>query len=619
MRGTGSTLSRLPAARAMLAGAALFASAATSKAVAQPDETAMAVPRLAPLGAMEVVLPQPLDTVEAEQFRAVFAAQAAGDLAAADRLLAALAGDDSGDAAHTALRADLQGYVLASRYLRSAGRTPLPALSAWLSRHSALAVASDIAALCGQRAGDAHCPAARHLPPPPGLAALSAPEDTAPDFPDNRRNPALEREILSRAESGHADAALRLIAHTSGLSRDYAAWLRAEVAQALFAANHDHAARALAAAALHDSGGRVALAGFTAGLAAWRLERMAEAMRFFEAAGVAPIGAPGLRAGALFWAARAHFATGDAEGGHLWLQRASAEANTFYGLLARRRLGLPLIRDEVFSEEILGEADIAAVAETAEGLRAFALLQVGQTRWADAELRRLAAKSETAPDLRRAIALVAREAGLTRLADDIAATFRSDGALGAGPLPRLAPRGGFQIAPALVYALARIESHFDPAAVSPTGARGLMQIMPVTASYLVNDPSLAGPHQKRLHDPAVNLDIGQRYLLYLSRQNAVDGDLLRLLCAYNAGPGNVGAWEGALHDGGDPLLFIEAVPSHETRGYLHRTLAYAWLYAARLAVVPPGLAALAEGRFPRVRSFDTMSARAEETRPLLLH
>ena len=619
MRGTGSTLSRLPAARAMLAGAALFASAATSKAVAQSDETAMAVPRLAPLGAMEVVLPQPLDTVEAEQFRAVFTAQAAGDIAAADRLLAALAVDDgSRDALErSSLRADLRGYVFASRYLRSAGRTPLAALSAWLSRHSALAVASDIAALCRQRAAD--CPAGRHVSPPPSLAALSAPEDTAPDLPDIRRNPALEREILTRAESGRVDAALRLIAHTSGLSRDYGAWLRAEVAQALFAANRDHAARDLAVAALHDSGGRVALAGFTAGLAAWRLERMAEAIRFFEAAAVAPIGAPGLRAAALFWAARAHFAAGDAEGGHLWLQRASAEANTFFGLLARRRLGLPLIQDGFFADEILGEADIAAVAGTAEGLRAFALLQVGQMRWADAELRRLAAKSDTSPDLRHAVALIARQAGLTRLANDIAATFRDDDALGAGPIPQLSPRGGFQVAPALVYALARIESHFDPAAISPTGARGLMQIMPVTAGYLVNDPSLAGPHQKRLHDPAVNLDIGQRYLLYLARQGAVDGDLLRLLCAYNAGPGNVGTWEGALRDGGDPLLFIEAVPSHETRSYLHRTLAYAWLYAARLDAPPPGLAALAEGRFPRVRSFDTMPARAEETRSLLLH
>lgn len=619
MRGTGTTLSRLPAARAMLAGAALFASAAASKAVAQSDETAMAVPRLAPLGAMEVVLPQPLETLEAAQIRAIFAAQAAGDSAAAKRLWAAFGEDDAsrGAAAPSGLRTDLRGYLLASFYLHAPGRTPLGTLSTWLSRHSTLAIASDIAALCRQRAAD--CPAARHVAPPPSLAALSAPEDTIPNLPDLRRSPALERDIVARAESGHFDAALRLIAHTSGLSRDYAAWLRAEVAQALFAANRDHAARDLASAALQESGGRVALAGFTAGLASWRLERMAEAARFFEAAAGAPLTAPGLRAAALFWAARAHFAAGDAEGGHLWLQRASAEANTFYGLLARRRLGLPLIRDDLFADEVLGEGDIAAVAATAEGLRAFALLQVGQTRWAEAELRQLAAKSETAPDLRRAVALVAREAGLSRLADEIAASVRGDDGLGAEPLPHLAPRGGFQVAPALVYALARIESHFDPAAISPTGARGLLQIMPVTASYLVNDPSLAGARQKRLHDPAVNLDIGQRYLLYLARQSAVDGDLLRLLCAYNAGPGNVLAWAGTVHDGDDPLLFIEAVPSRETRTYLHRTLAYAWLYAARLAVSPPGLAALAEGRFPRVRSFDTLSAGASETPPLLLH
>ena len=61
------------------------------------------------------------------------------------------------------------------------------------------------------------------------------------------------------------------------------------------------------------------------------------------------------------------------------------------------------------------------------------------------------------------------------------------------PVPRLRPAGGFSIDPTLVYALTRLESNFDPAATSPAGARGLMQIMPATAQYITGDLFYA-PH-----------------------------------------------------------------------------------------------------------------------------
>ena len=109
-------------------------------------------------------------------------------------------------------------------------------------------------------------------------------------------------------------------------------------------------------------------------------------------------------------------------------------------------------------------------------------------------------------------------------------------------MPRLHPAGGFRIDPALVYALTRLESNFDAAAVSPAGARGLMQIMPATARYITGDyRSTIG----RLHDPSLNLDIGQRYVAYLARQDGIDGDLIRMLASYNAGPGSFLRWSGA--------------------------------------------------------------------------
>ena len=64
-------------------------------------------------------------------------------------------------------------------------------------------------------------------------------------------------------------------------------------------------------------------------------------------------------------------------------------------------------------------------------------------------------------------------------------------------LPQLQPAHGFHVDPALVYALTRLESNFNANAVSPAGARGLMQIMPVTARYVTGDPSLSAAEPAR--------------------------------------------------------------------------------------------------------------------------
>lgn len=102
--------------------------------------------------------------------------------------------------------------------------------------------------------------------------------------------------------------------------------------------------------------------------------------------------------------------------------------------------------------------------------------------------------------------------------------------------------------PALVMAVVGVESGFQPQAVSPKGAQGLMQLMPGTARDLgVTDPL----------DPAANLDGGSRYLSSLVAR--YDGDLTRALAAYNAGMGAV-----ARHGGVPPYA--------ETRNYVRKVL-----------------------------------------------
>ncbi|MBN8901206.1 MAG: lytic transglycosylase domain-containing protein, partial [Rhodospirillales bacterium] len=85
----------------------------------------------------------------------------------------------------------------------------------------------------------------------------------------------------------------------------------------------------------------------------------------------------------------------------------------------------------------------------------------------------------------------------------------------------------------------------------------------------------------------------------LATQDGIDNDLIRVLASYNSGPGNFLRWSSDVRDGGDPLLFLEAIPVSETRNFVTHVLTYTWIYAARLHVPAPSLDALAAGGFPR--------------------
>lgn len=93
--------------------------------------------------------------------------------------------------------------------------------------------------------------------------------------------------------------------------------------------------------------------------------------------------------------------------------------------------------------------------------------------------------------------------------------------------------------PVLVAAVIHVESRFDPFAVSGVGARGLMQLMPPTAQWLLEKDSEAANDGKlrpaHLFNPVLNIELGTMYLAQLMER--FDGDLEQALIAYNAGPG----------------------------------------------------------------------------------
>ena len=579
MRGLRTAPPRLSAARAFLAGAAILAGAATSvfspaRAQDVSEDTALAIPRLspgAPSGSDGVGLPRPLSSAQARLLREAFR----------DAAMPLDAVRDS----------PLLGHILAERLSVKAG---MEELRTWLARYPDL---PDAPAFHAQLV--ARLPRGVRPPPPPALPAFTATpfgDDIEAQGSALSRSPALDRTVREAIRSGQFEAAERVVQRTRGITPEYGALLRAEVAQALFGQGRDREALAMAEAANRQAHGAVGLAPWIGGLAAWRLGRPELARTWFEAAWRAPLNTPGHRAGGAWWAARAMLVTRGDHG--VWMRRAAREPRTFYGLLARRMLGQS-IRTPADPPGTLGQADIDAVAALPRGERAFALLQVGQPGRAAAELRVLWTEMRDQPGFGRSVLVVARAAGLAELSGQLEAAMQP--ATVRLPTAKLRPAGGFRLDAALVHALARLESNFDPDAVSRAGARGLMQLMPGTAKFVLagNGPVHGAP---KLHDPATNLDIGQRYLLQLSGRESVGTDLIRLLAAYNAGPGNFLRWIETMPAEQDPLLFIESLPGDETRAYVPRALAYTWLYAAQLGLPSPTLDELAAGLWPTLQT-----------------
>ena len=511
---------------------------------------------------------------------------------------------------------EMLGHVLAQRYLARTTRPSGSDLAAWLKQYADYPDAPALHALLLTRLPDGMTP-----PPAPTLPGLNSaglaqdartplgpvPEESEPATFTLNRNDGIDRSVHDTARAKGAEGVEKLLASTSGLSLAYTSQLRGEAAQILFTLNRDGDAYRLGVAGMQgcvqSHCDAASLAGQMAGLAAWRMGRPDLARPMFEAAWRAELTTSALRAASAFWAARAQLRTGHASAYRSWMTKASAETSTFYGFLARRILGLgygfaPGGQD---ARDLLTIADIDAVAGTTQGMRAFALLQVGQRARAEAELRLLWPMATSRPALGRAMMLVAKQAGLLQLAAQLADLVQtSDGQKRDAtrfPIPRLEPANGFRVDPAMVYGITRTESNFDSDMVSNAGATGLMQIMPETASFL-SGREVGGALRGALRDPGANLDLGQRYVSYLAQPDVVGPNLVRMLAAYNSGPGTIGKWAGQVHDLGDPLLFIEAIPIDETRAFVPRALTYTWIYAARMNLPAPSLDELAAGAWP---------------------
>lgn len=353
--------------------------------------------------------------------------------------------------------------------------------------------------------------------------------------------------------------------------------------QALAAGNPKLAYRA-AAGYTHGPEGRVVDANFHAGwialallhdpkVALPHLERMASLSTL-----------PETITASNYWLGRAYKALGDSADAHKHFAVAGRCSGLYYGQLAREAEGLAPVA-------IRGLPDwrqSAAAFDDRDLVRAVHLLaENDQAQMAEPLVRRLGYQISTPGDF----VLAARLAQSIGAHD--AAILIADRAINKGipldlfhfPLDGIPETARLaDIDNAAVYAIARQESRFDVGAISRSGARGLMQLMPGTAKDVAKKAGLSYSASRLTSDPHYNLLLGSTYLA--GQLQRYDGSLLLAAAAYNAGAGNVNKWIKIYGDPRtgqiDPVTFIEMIPFTETRKYVQHVMGNYLVYRARM-------------------------------------
>jgi soluble lytic murein transglycosylase len=297
---------------------------------------------------------------------------------------------------------------------------------------------------------------------------------------------------------------------------------------------------------------------------------------------------------------------------HYWLGRAAAASGqdpkpeyakatewptTFYGQLAALALGddakalanrIMAVRDPGFTrDQVLAFTD-------REVVRAAAIL----VAWNDPHRARafLLRMDELAPDPadRALTAEFALRVGLPDTAVFVARRMGRDGLMlpeAGWPIAAEPPDG--PVDPALALGIIRQESSFDSGAVSPSGARGLMQLMPFTAEAVAKQVGSPTSLVSLTENPAHNMRLGTAYLEEMLQR--FGNSLPLAIAAYNAGPHRVDEWLSAYGDPRtsaiDMVDWIELIPFNETRNYVQRVSENVVVYQARRGETAPTILA----------------------------
>ena len=551
----------------------------------------------APIPTVFNALPRPLSSDDAALYRLIFELQSNGRWADADRLVGRL--DNR----------LLMGHVLAQRFLHpTAYRSSYPELRSWLEHYADHPQAATIHRLAERRRTGGSPP-----PPEPVAGFLTGSgQELLEEAPINYDGPEGRPAAQSRAVAEWLGAIRRLVAegqptnarellrhdnarYADDVERDLARWF---VARGYLVFRMDQEATELASAAAIRSGHVEPRIHWTAGLAAWRLGDIERASKHFATLAKSESAASEDVAAGAFWAARAQLRLLQPARYRELLEIAAEATDGFYGVLAQHVLGRPVLFD--WHQTLMATDHMGALLRIEGAERAMALGQIGRKDAADAEIRKLAARAN--PGLTEALAALAEKLALPATQMRVAQRARlqdgrrHDGAL--YPIPPWVPDGGFSIDRALLYAIMRAESGFDPLAQSHAGALGVMQILPSTAEAMARRNGVGFEGPASLHDPVTNLGFGQAYVERLRDTWFIGDSVVHIAIAYNAGLKRAEDWAERYADIDDPLLLMESIPIPETRFYIKKFMSNLWAYRIKLGQPAPSLEALAAGDWP---------------------
>lgn len=325
---------------------------------------------------------------------------------------------------------------------------------------------------------------------------------------------------------------------------------------------------------------------WVAGLANWRLGRYEQALAEFKFVASDPSRNAWSQSGGAYWAGRCAGKMGQKDEAETWFKVSASFPFTFYGLVAEQRLGVtPAVvlakkgQTPTYSNDSRNaltaalDDDFTWAQGDVKAQRLNALIQIGRGSDAQDELQAAVQTAASGDERDQWLAMAAR----TQI--PVSQLKPADRLFDASlyPIPDFAPKGGYTVPRALVFAFARKESKFNPKAHSYSGAYGLLQLMPATAALVENDASF-NSKPAQLLTPAVNLRVGQNYIGRLMDSKIIESDLLRTIAAYNAGPRPVKDAMDSLGPDADSLLFMESIPVAQTRQYVEEVAANYWIY-----------------------------------------
>lgn len=288
-----------------------------------------------------------------------------------------------------------------------------------------------------------------------------------------------------------------------------------------------------------------------------------------------------------YWLGRAYETLGEREKATTHYTEASERPFHYYGQLARLKLGKSAAI-AVAAPPATTEAEKQRFAKHDLVRAAQLFYDMGETRIAASFLMEMAyslnntAELALAADLARMMDMVSVAVRIGKVAIERDRPLHHYAYL-IDALPEFKPRDG-SAEPALVNAIVRQESQFNPAAISGAGARGLMQLMPSTAKLVAKQVGAPYNLTRLTSDPSYNASLGAFHLGDLVGN--FGGSYIMAVAAYNAGPRRVAQWVEAF---GDPRLpsvdaidWIERIPFTETRNYVQRVMENLQVYRARL-------------------------------------